>query len=136
MRHINDVLRDLVLGNKLAALPADKLPTLSAWNRFMSWDEKHMTISHESITLTTPDAPVIFASLHGISCSVCAPSTMTESEVAEFANQDHPWPGLDGRWVVVDKSKLGLGTPTPNPCNQVDGRKHWFLLSDELAEPL
>ena len=83
-------------------------------------------ISHDTITLTTPDAPVIFASLPMISCSVCAPDTMGEAQIVAFANAELP----RQRWRAIDKSTLGLGTPTPNPCNQVDGRRHWFLMAD------
>jgi hypothetical protein len=71
-----------------------------------------------------------FAYLLGVSCSVCAPANMTASEVERFANAEGP-PPSKGRWHVVDKSTVGLGTPTPNRCNQVDGRLHWFLLSEE-----
>ena len=84
-------------------------------------------IRHDRINLTTPDAPVVFASLHRISCSVCAPDTTSEAAVVAFANAEQP----ECRWRAVDKSTLGLGTPTPNLCNQVAGRLHWFLLSEE-----
>lgn len=92
-------------------------------------------IVHDVITLVTPDAPVVFAKLLGLSCSVCAPETMTMAEVEAFANEHGPKPD-SGKWVAVDKSKLrfldglGLSAPTPNPCNQVAGRKHWFLLNE------
>jgi len=83
-------------------------------------------IRHDHITLTSPDEPVIFASLLNVSCSVCAPLTMTEAEVVRFANATIRPPG--GDWQAFDKSKLGLGSPTPNPCNQESTRQHWFLL--------
>ena len=87
-----------------------------------------MTISHEKIDLRTPDAPVVFSSLLDVSCSVCAPDHMTEHEVTRFANAEGP-AAHGGAWIAVDKSTLGMGTPTPNPCNQVAGRRHWFFLS-------
>jgi hypothetical protein len=90
-----------------------------------------MTISHNRISLTTPDAPVVFASLHGFSCSVCAPDTLSEAQVVAFANAERP----KTRWRAVDKSTLGLGSATPNPCNQVAGRLHWFLVSVKSWEP-
>jgi hypothetical protein len=43
-----------------------------------------MTIQHGRITLTTPDEPVIFATLLDISCSICAPDSMSEPEIAAF----------------------------------------------------
>ena len=85
-----------------------------------------MTIQHGRITLTTPDESVIFATLLDISCSICAPDSMSEPEIAAFASRD-TLPGVE--WVVVDKATLKLGTSTPNPCNQVAGRRHWFLMS-------
>jgi hypothetical protein len=98
-------------------------------------------IVHDTITLLTPDAPVVFADLAGLSCSVCAPDAMTASEVEAFANAHGPKSNF-GKWVTVDKSKLGflrevgLGQATPNPCNQVAGRKHWFLLNEINAAKL
>jgi hypothetical protein len=89
---------------------------------------------HDNITLTTPDAPVVFAELMGMTCSICAPDAMTEIEIERFAN-DQILSNF-GKWVVVDKSKLGLGQPTPNPCNQVAGRRHWFLLNEINAAML
>jgi len=85
-------------------------------------------ITHDYITLTTPDEPVVFASLWDFSCSVCAPDTMTEAQVVAFANIFHAGP-RGRRWQAVDKSTLGFGSPTPNPCNQVAGRQHWFLMA-------
>lgn len=86
-------------------------------------------IVHDVISLITPDAPVVFAQLGGMTCSICAPDAMSAADVEAFAN-DHGPPSNFGKWVAVDKSKLGLGQPTPNPCNQVAGRKHWFLLNE------
>ena len=89
-------------------------------------------ITHDHITLTTPDQPVVFAHLLGISCSICAPATLTGAHIERFANERGP-PPSKGRWRVIDKATLGMGTPTPNRCNQVDGRLHWFLLSEEAS---
>jgi hypothetical protein len=91
-----------------------------------------MTISHDRITLTSPDAPVVFAALLGVSCSVCAPDGMSPVEIERFANEQGPAP-QGGRSMIVNKAELGLGAPTPNPCNQVAGRRHWFLLSQAAA---
>lgn len=92
-------------------------------------------IIHDPITLTTPDAPVVFAELMGVTCSICAPDAMTAAQVEAFANEHGPASQF-GQWVTVDKSKLGLGQPTPNPCNQVAGRRHWFLLNEPNAAML
>jgi len=70
----------------------------------------------------------IFAQLLGISCSVCAPKDVPQAEIEEFAAALVEPDG--GRWHAIDKSKMGLGDPTPNPCNQAEGRLHWFLLSE------
>jgi hypothetical protein len=89
-----------------------------------------MTIIHEPIDLAAGKA-FMFARLGGISCSICAPKEMTQSEVEAialvFAEPD------GDRWIAVDKSKppLRIGEPTPNPCTQDPaGRLHWFLLSE------
>jgi hypothetical protein len=74
------------------------------------------------------DRPVIYAALGGFSCSICAPAAMTAEEITAFAKQKQNgrgWP-----WIVVDKSTLGFGQPTPNPCNQYPDRQHWFLMVD------
>lgn len=92
-------------------------------------------IVHDALTLVTPDAPVVFAELMGMSASICAPDTMTGQQVTAWANEHGP-PSNFGKWVAVDKSKLGLGQPTPNPCNQVAGRRHWFLLNELNASML
>lgn len=84
-------------------------------------------LRHDRIGMA-PDEPVIFAFFPGFSCSICAPDRMTEADIVAFADQKT----LDGyTWRIVDKSTIGLGSPTPNPCNQVDGRRHWFLLIDK-----
>jgi hypothetical protein len=93
-------------------------------------------IVHDSITLVSADAPVVFAELAGVSCSICAPETMTMEQIEAYANEHGPRTNF-GLWVAVDKSKIaGFGGPTPNPCNQVAGRKHWFLLNEPNAAAL
>jgi hypothetical protein len=91
-----------------------------------------MTISHERITLTTPDQPVIFASLLDVSCSVCAPFAMTKDQVEVFANEHGPKSEL-GPWKVVDLFAITKRSHTPNACNQVVGRAHWFLMSEAMV---
>jgi hypothetical protein len=85
-----------------------------------------MAIVHDNTPLPPDGGPFVFASLGGFSCSICAPGTMTKDEVEAHATLILGEPM--GGWEAVDKSKLGLGTPTPNPCNHVSGRLHWFLL--------
>lgn len=92
-------------------------------------------IKHDRISLTTPDAPVIFATLMDVSCSVCAPSGMTKAQIEAYANEHGPKSGL-GPWQIVDVHKITKTTHTPNRCNQVDGRVHWFLLSEQMAKGL
>lgn len=89
-------------------------------------------ISHDRITLTTPDAPVIFASLYDISCSICAPVGMTKDQIETYANEHAPKSEL-GPWKVVDAYEITKTGHTPNPCNQVAGRQHWFLLSETIV---
>jgi hypothetical protein len=92
----------------------------------MTW-----TIGHDHISLTALDAPFVFKTLHGVSCSVCAPDTMSEAQVVAFANAERP----KRRWRAADKSTFGLGLATPSPCSQVAGRLHWFLISGKSWEP-
>lgn len=94
-----------------------------------------MTITHERITLNSPDDPVIFASLYDISCSVCAPLGMSRDQIEAYANEHGPKSEL-GPWKVVDAFMVTRGGHTPNPCNQVDGRMHWFLLSEHMTRSL
>ena len=82
-----------------------------------------MTIIHE-VPAHEGDEPVVFAALGGFTCSICAPSTMTKVEIEDFAATQFP-----GRWQSIDKSQLGMGSPTPNPCNQApDRRMHHFMM--------
>ena len=83
-----------------------------------------MTISHRE---NRPDLnePFVFAELGGFTCSICAPNAMTQAEVEAYALQEFP----GGAWEAVDKSKLGLGSATPNPSNwEPKARRHWFLM--------
>lgn len=91
-----------------------------------------MTIIHDKIDLVTCSQAVTFANLLGISCSVCAPEGMSAAAVEAFADADVPWRSGGGRWRVVDKATIGLGSHTPNPCNHCAGRLHWFLLSTDV----
>jgi hypothetical protein len=90
-----------------------------------------MTIGHDRISLTTLDAPFVFKSLHGISCSICAPDSMSEAQVVAFASAEQP----KRRWRAVDQNTFGIGLVTPNPCSQVAGRRHWFLVPAKSWEP-
>jgi len=91
-----------------------------------------MAIIHDRLDLAACSQAVTFAHLLGISCSVCAPAMMTAEEVEAFADKDRPWRSGGGRWRVVDKATIGLGSHTPNPCNHAAGRLHWFLLSSDV----
>jgi hypothetical protein len=77
------------------------------------------------------DRPFVFAALARVSCSICAPRSMSKEEVEAFAAKEVP--DAMGEWKAVDKSKIGLGGPSPGPCNIEARRLHWFLL-DSLNE--
>lgn len=66
--------------------------------------------------------PSIFA-ISRTTCSVCAESKMIEADVVASVTAAAPF----AKWIAVDKSSRGLGTPTPYPCTHTDGRQHWFL---------
>lgn len=88
--------------------------------RFYSENEMiiHDAPAHEG------DDPVVFAALGGFTCSICAPSKMTKVEIEDFAATQFP-----GRWQSINKAELGMGSPTPNPCNQApDRRMHHFMM--------
>lgn len=81
-------------------------------------------ISHDCMTLE-PDKPFVFADLLGMTCSICAPASWLAMEVEAFAGKKFRSSG----WRSIDKSKMGLGSPTPNPCNVAGaGRLHHFLM--------
>lgn len=96
----------------------------------------------------TADA-FVFANVGGFTCSICAPSTMTEHEVETFAHATLGDPkrplevadelarrrniALDRRWHCVDKSRAGMGEQTPNLCSMAPGRTHHFLVDAFIA---
>ena len=87
-----------------------------------------MTIRHDPHN-SMPTVAIVFAALGGFTCSICAPQEMAAHEVEAVAARevgDMP----EHAWRVVDKSKLGMGSSTPNPCNQAADRLHWFLLCE------
>lgn len=89
-----------------------------------------MTINHHILVADTDEA-VVFAELFGFTCSICAPTSWTAGQVIEHAEREFPSKG-EARWVAIDKSELGLGSPTPNPCNQYpEKRMHWFMMRGE-----
>jgi phosphoglucosamine mutase len=47
-------------------------------------------------------------------------------EIEQFAASRFP-----GDWVSINKAELGMGSPTPNPCNHWPSqRTHWFMMRD------
>lgn len=87
-------------------------------------------IQHPHPPTMWPNKAFVFANLFSISCSVCAPRSWTAEQVEAFATEQVPmFKGL-GQWEAVDKSTLGLGSPTPHPCQHDEGRQHWFLMRD------
>lgn len=89
-------------------------------------DQPGGTIEHTRRTDLKPGEAFIFADL-AWTCSVCAPRTMTKAEVEDFAGRELKEQPIGG-WEAIDKSKMGLGDPTPNPCNHDAQRQHWFLI--------
>jgi len=83
-----------------------------------------MTIIHDSIHDVGDDAGVVFNFFLDTFCSLCAPKAWTKEIVEKRVNDAMPSEG----WEAVDKSTMGLGSPTPNPCNQYPDRQHWFLI--------
>jgi hypothetical protein len=88
---------------------------------------------HDSVPRPPNGGPVVYADLMGWACSICAPIAMTKDEVEAFAAHE-----LEpiGEWEAVDKALMGLGDPTPNPCNQSPDRRHWFLIGGRQAARL
>jgi hypothetical protein len=85
-----------------------------------------MTINHDT-PAHEGDEPVVFAALGGFTCSICAPNSMVKADVEAFAATQFP-----GVWESIDKSKLNMGSATPNPCNMAPGRRtHWFMMWTE-----
>lgn len=62
-----------------------------------------------------------------LSCSVCAPSTMTAEEVAVVVNSLHPT-GIDSGWRKSSDTTFASGQPNPCPCDrEPERRQHWLL---------
>lgn len=88
-----------------------------------------MSIKHDDHFDVHPDEAFEFANLEGLSVSICAPASWTKEQVEEMAGMDDEYAETMGPLRCVDKSTLGLGSPTPNPCNHDPlHRKHWFLI--------
>lgn len=88
-----------------------------------------MSIKHDPHPAIEPDEAFKFADLFGMSVSICAPTSWTKEQVEQFANEDGHFVKAFGPLQAIDKSELGWGSPTPNPCNHDPlNRKHWFLL--------
>jgi hypothetical protein len=88
-----------------------------------------MTISHPGPfpLLHTSDEAFLFAEL-GPFASVCAPQSWSQHHVEQWVHIMKPVRDEKFRWRSIDKSQLGLGSPTPNPCNHApEQRKHWFM---------
>ncbi len=90
-----------------------------------------MTVSEHPLDLDDSTPAFAFSALGGFTCSVCAPGAMTARQVEGFAATAlGPPPG--SQWTAVDKSRLGLGRKSPDPCNIASGRdagrRHWFLV--------
>jgi hypothetical protein len=85
-----------------------------------------MTISHPEIPHDADEA-FVFAELGLFTCSICAPGDWPLARVIAFAEERFPGRG-SALWESIDKSTLGFGSPTPNPCNHAPHRTHYFLM--------
>jgi hypothetical protein len=88
-----------------------------------------MSIQH---TAGAPDddSLFVFACLPSFSCSICAPLDVPQDQIEAYAMKTKP-PARGKEWVVVNKAELGMGQPTPNPCNwEPKARQHWFLICE------
>ena len=91
-----------------------------------------MSIMHDPVA--TPKGAFVFAQLDPISCSICAPSTMTQAGVERFACDEIG--DVPGGWQAVDVKRIGARSSTPHECQHDPDRTHWFLLSGEVAQQL
>jgi hypothetical protein len=90
-----------------------------------------VTIAEHPLDIDDMTPAFVFSALGGFTCSICAPAAMTARQAESFVTATlGPPPG--GQWSAVDKSRLGLGRKTPDPCNVASGRetgrRHWFLV--------
>lgn len=91
-----------------------------------------MTINHPGPfpLLESSDEAFLFAEL-GPFTSVCVPKDWTQERVEQWVGTMKPVRDLKFCWRAVDKSLLGLGSPTPNPCNHAtEHRTHWFMICE------
>jgi hypothetical protein len=68
-----------------------------------------------------PIGVVVLPPIHGLTCSICAPCSLTRVEV-EMATGWLATPRY-GPWKAIDKSK------PPNACEAYPNRQHWLLIS-------
>lgn len=59
-------------------------------------------------------------------CSVCAPKTMTATEVAHEVNRKNPT-GTTHQWAISEDEKFASGEPMPNQCEENENHRHWLL---------
>jgi hypothetical protein len=57
-----------------------------------------------------------------ITCSACAPATLTAGKVAAAVREQEP-----GAWRISSDPEFADGTPNPGPCDTGPGRRHWLL---------
>jgi hypothetical protein len=62
-----------------------------------------------------------------VSCSACAPASMTPEEVAAAVNELEPT-GISSPWTVSEDPEFATGQPNPAPCDQEpEARKHYLM---------
>lgn len=71
-------------------------------------------------------AAVLFIAVGLLSCSVCVPEEWEPEEVARQTNIANLC-GTKNGWMISDDKTFAGGQPMPCACEQVPGRRHWFL---------
>lgn len=64
--------------------------------------------------------------LGALSCSVCAPESMTPEEIIAGTEKEYPC-GTTAGWQISKSKTFKGGQPMPCPCEQTKGRQHWRL---------
>ncbi len=62
-----------------------------------------------------------------LSCSVCAPKGMEQSEILRQVEVREP-SGTSNGWMISDDKIFKTGEPMPNQCEDEGNRQHWFVV--------
>ncbi len=61
-----------------------------------------------------------------VSCSVCAPTTMSREDVEVEVNARNP-SGIRSSWSISKDEKFATGETNPAPCDDSDARVHYLM---------